>query len=284
MKKIYFLALALAAFSANAQTPITQWNFNAGNVTPNLGTGTLTLIGGVTESYALGNDITPQSTDKGLNTSGYPAQGLASGTAGISAMVSTNGYNNIIVSYDRKGSNTASRWEQFEYTIDGSNWVSFGNNNGTLTNVDTSTGVLWPTTTYNLPATANNNANFGVRMVSIFQPSTSAYQAIGTNYQTTGTWRFDNLTVSGTAITAGVKESAIAGLKVFPNPLKGNVLNITSDANATKTVEIFDVLGKQVVNTTTANTSINVSSLTSGVYIVKITEEGKTATKKLVVQ
>lgn len=282
MKKIYFLALALAAFSANAQTPITQWNFNAENVTPNLGTGTLTLIGGTAESYATGNDITPDTTDKALNITTFPAQGTAAGTAGISAMVSTNGYNNIIVTYDRKGSNTASRWEQFEYTIDGSNWVSLGNNNGLTTNVPG--GTLWPTTTYNLPATANNNPNFGLRMVSIFQPSTTAYQPIGTTYGVNGTWRFDNLTVSGTAITAGVKESAIAGLKVFPNPLKGNVLNITSDANAAKTVAIYDVLGKQVVNTTTASTSINVSSLTSGVYIVKITEEGKTATKKLVVQ
>ncbi|AWH86902.1 hypothetical protein HYN59_02535 [Flavobacterium album] len=84
--------------------------------------------------------------------------------------------------------------------------------------------------------------------------------------------------------TAGVKESAIAGLKVYPNPLTGNILNITSNANAAKTVAIYDVLGKQVINTTTSNTSINVSSLTSGVYMVKITEEGKTATKKLVVQ
>ncbi|WP_294824294.1 T9SS type A sorting domain-containing protein [uncultured Flavobacterium sp.] len=106
----------------------------------------------------------------------------------------------------------------------------------------------------------------------------------------TGNVEIDEMRVGETyasvtpATTAGVKESAIAGLKVYPNPLKGNVLNITSDANATKAVAIFDVLGKQVVNTKTANTSINVSSLTSGVYIVKITEEGKTATKKLVVQ
>ncbi len=102
----------------------------------------------------------------------------------------------------------------------------------------------------------------------------------------TGNFSIDDVAFTGTVVseTAGVNESAIAGLKVYPNPLKGNVLNITSDANATKTVAIFDVLGKQVVNTKTAGTSINVSNLTSGVYIVKITEEGKTATKKLVVE
>jgi hypothetical protein len=76
----------------------------------------------------------------------------------------------------------------------------------------------------------------------------------------------------------------IAGLKMFPNPLTGNVLHISSDANAAKAVAIYDVLGKQVVNTVTANGTVNVQSLTAGIYIVKITEEGKTATRKLVVK
>ncbi len=77
---------------------------------------------------------------------------------------------------------------------------------------------------------------------------------------------------------------AVSGLKMFPNPLSGNILNITSDANASKTVAIYDVLGKQVLNTVVTNETVNVSGLTSGVYIVKVTEEGKTATRKLVVK
>jgi len=77
---------------------------------------------------------------------------------------------------------------------------------------------------------------------------------------------------------------AITGLKMYPNPLSGNILNITSDANASKAVVIYDVLGKQVVNTITANGTVDVAGLNAGVYIVKITEEGKTATRKLVVR
>ncbi|AXG73456.1 T9SS C-terminal target domain-containing protein [Flavobacterium arcticum] len=84
--------------------------------------------------------------------------------------------------------------------------------------------------------------------------------------------------------TASVQQNSISTLKMFPNPLSGSILNITSNANATKVVAIYDVLGKQVVNTVTKNGTINVSGLTSGVYIVKITEEGKTATRKLVVK
>ncbi len=84
--------------------------------------------------------------------------------------------------------------------------------------------------------------------------------------------------------TASVKQNNLSTLKIFPNPLSGGILTITSSANASKAVAIYDVLGKQVVNTVTTTGTVNVSNLTSGVYIVKITEEGKTATRKLVVK
>jgi hypothetical protein len=71
---------------------------------------------------------------------------------------------------------------------------------------------------------------------------------------------------------------------MYPNPLSGNVLNIVTDANATKSVTIYNILGKEVLSANTAETAINVAGLTSGVYIVKITEEGKTATRKLVIK
>ena len=78
--------------------------------------------------------------------------------------------------------------------------------------------------------------------------------------------------------------NAIAGLSVYPNPVKNGVFFINTDANAERTVSVFNVLGKQVLNTTTSENAINVSSLTAGVYMVQITEEGKTATKKLVIE
>lgn len=78
--------------------------------------------------------------------------------------------------------------------------------------------------------------------------------------------------------------NAIEGLTMYPNPLKGNTLFLSSTANATMSVQIFDVLGKEVLNSNVVNSAINVAGLNAGVYIVKITEEGKTATRKLVIQ
>ena len=80
------------------------------------------------------------------------------------------------------------------------------------------------------------------------------------------------------------QEFAIAGLKVYPNPVTNGNLFITSDSNTAKQVVVYDILGKQVINATVTNQPLNVSNLNSGVYMVKITESGKTATRKLVIQ
>jgi Secretion system C-terminal sorting domain len=106
---------------------------------------------------------------------------------------------------------------------------------------------------------------------------------------TTPTITFDELRIGTTlaavtTTTAGVAQNNIDGLTMFPNPLTGNTLNITSNSNGVKSVAIFDMLGKQVTNTTTVNNTVDVANLTAGIYMVKITEEGKTATRKLVKQ
>jgi hypothetical protein len=76
----------------------------------------------------------------------------------------------------------------------------------------------------------------------------------------------------------------INGLSMYPNPLSGNTLFLTSTANAPMNVQIFDLLGKEVVKADVVNNTVNVAKLTAGVYVVKITEEGKTATRKLVIK
>lgn len=82
---------------------------------------------------------------------------------------------------------------------------------------------------------------------------------------------------------AATNLSEIAGLNVYPNPVTNGILFINSNASSNKNVAIFDLLGKKVLQTITTN-EVNVSNLKSGVYFVKITEDGKSATRKLVIQ
>ncbi len=101
---------------------------------------------------------------------------------------------------------------------------------------------------------------------------------------TGGTFSIDDVAISGNVTTLSTSKNSITGLEIYPNPVTGNILNIETAANGTKSVAIFDVLGKQVLNVSTDTTTVNVGNLNAGVYIVKITEEGKTATRKLVVR
>ena len=102
---------------------------------------------------------------------------------------------------------------------------------------------------------------------------------------TTPTIIADELRIDATPnFTLGTQQEEITGLKVYPNPVSNGTLFIETSANAEKTVTVYDVLGKQVLNTTTSNNAINVASLHTGVYIVNITEEGKTASRKLVIR
>lgn len=80
------------------------------------------------------------------------------------------------------------------------------------------------------------------------------------------------------------QSNEIAGLKVYPNPVSNGVLHIESNTNTLKSIALFDVLGKQVLATSTENSTINVSNLKGGIYILKITEAGKTAVSKLVIK
>jgi hypothetical protein len=96
---------------------------------------------------------------------------------------------------------------------------------------------------------------------------------------------FDELRISETTTgLLSIAQNSITGLKIYPNPVSNGKLFIETATNSERTVAIFDILGKQVVNTTSSQNEINVSKLNAGVYIVKITEEGKTATRKLVIK
>lgn len=81
-----------------------------------------------------------------------------------------------------------------------------------------------------------------------------------------------------------VKQNSIAGLNIYPNPVSNGTLYITSNSSEAKLVTVYDLLGKQVLNTKTSNNAVNVSNLTGGVYFVKVTEDGKSDTKKLIIQ
>ncbi len=92
--------------------------------------------------------------------------------------------------------------------------------------------------------------------------------------------------VTPKSATASINENSIEGFATYPNPVKNSRFTITTNSTDKKEVAIFNVLGKQVLSTSFAATksNIDVSSIASGLYILKVTEGTKTATSKLVIK
>ncbi len=80
------------------------------------------------------------------------------------------------------------------------------------------------------------------------------------------------------------KQQLVDGFALYPNPVRGGSVSILSRSNTVKNITIFDIIGKQVYQKTTTATQLNISQLKTGMYFVKVVQDGKIATRKLVVQ
>lgn len=82
--------------------------------------------------------------------------------------------------------------------------------------------------------------------------------------------------------TAGTKDIALNSIKMFPNPAK-DVVQFSKHSNEPLDIQIFDMLGKQLIAHKNVQSEVNISSLRTGVYFVQMTLGAKATTKKLVV-
>ena len=87
-------------------------------------------------------------------------------------------------------------------------------------------------------------------------------------------------------IVLGVQQNQIEGFTTFPNPVTNGELTITSGSATSKVVSIYNVLGKQVLTDVFSGTfkTVNLANFSSGIYILKVAEGDKIATKKLVIK
>lgn len=71
---------------------------------------------------------------------------------------------------------------------------------------------------------------------------------------------------------------------IYPNPATNGYVNIVSKTKGPKDILIFDVLGKEILKTTIDNNKLDISSLRSGIFILKIIQGKHTVTTKLIVK
>ncbi len=195
--------------------------------TPNIGTGTSAVIGSMTGATTATGSATgcEQTTGTTAWSIGTANPGSTSESSGVEYRTSTVGYEDITLSYDHRLSNSATRTSRIQYTLDGTNWINLDLTAGNYDNsACTGRGALdngridagdpvganvsdsWGRRNIDFSAIpdANNNANFGVRILAAHYSTTGEFRRasdVGT-VATGGTWRFDNVTFQGVELPA----------------------------------------------------------------------------------
>jgi hypothetical protein len=96
-----------------------------------------------------------------------------------------------------------------------------------------------------------------------------------------GTFEWSNIVI------VSANDANNTNIDVYPNPFNNNVTVSLVD-NTPATIEVVSLQGVSVYNATTNSTNsfahVNLTQLTSGVYFIKVTQNGNTTVQKLVKQ
>jgi hypothetical protein len=212
------IALTTIAHRANADE-ISVWNFNDSDLVVDHGNGTLSsnfnaanvgFAAGTANNARLG-DLAGQALSLQGGTSN------ANNGRNITFNVSTVGFENIMISFATQGTSTGFNSNQFQYSLDGLNFIDFD-----PPYVPATTFGAVPLV-FSLAAITglNDNANAAFRIV--FNGATSS----------TGNNRIDNFVVEGSSLTTAVPEPAsalllatsLSGLAAFRRKIKRAVRN-----------------------------------------------------------
>lgn len=235
MKKslLVFILGALVFFSTNAQNYIGVWNYNSISGAPtttnaDIGNGSSSIIGSlVAASAATGMDPLINNgcgAQNGTNPGAWSFTanpGVSNESSGVQYLCSTVGFQNIRFTWDQRWSNTSTNTIRLQYTLDGVTW-----NNYTMTDLNTTycngslndgrfqnngVGDQYRRISIDFASisAANNNANFGVRILAAHYQQTSEFRQTSNplSIATAGTWRFDNVAFESSANVSIVSAS-----------------------------------------------------------------------------
>ncbi|MBT0606856.1 T9SS type A sorting domain-containing protein [Aequorivita echinoideorum] len=200
--------------------------------------------------------------------------GVANPTISLDYLMSINTNNPANGNYEGDGTLNESGFDRLRiYVRDLTNnteidiFNSTGSDLDDFVPFDTASGeyqVEW------LSGTADLTTNTNVQLVVEARTNASAE-----------TFFLDNIVFGG---ILGVNGQSSNQFAIYPNPSTNGFVNIVSKVSGAKAVAVYDVLGKEVINTTINGDRLDVSKLNSGIYIVKIAQGKTTTTQKLIVK
>jgi hypothetical protein len=193
---------------ATPSTQFARWDFNATNSLAtnapisSVGSGTAALVNGTKGSFSGGSASDPAGApgwaNSGWNTSTYGPPSAPNKSSGVQFNVSTLGYQSILLAWEQRHSDAASKYTRFQYSTDGSTFVD----GDAFTMLAQNNSFVFYTSDLSGIPGVNNNPNFAFRIVSEWESTATGnnnanYVGTVNSYDTGGTIRFDLMSVYG---------------------------------------------------------------------------------------
>lgn len=129
------------------------------------------------------------------------------------------------------------------------------------------------------------NTTFQINNYSYTAPTAGVYyfglqNAITTNAAGSVFWAVDNFTVSST--TASIDEINARDFVIYPNPAN-EIIYINSENQPINDLSVIDINGREVMAASfenVLNATLDISSLSSGIYLITIESNQKSVVKK----
>lgn len=208
MHKLYRFLLAgcflFLASSVLGQTSLHYWDFNTGaNGTPwatpipatqTIGSGSLAHPYGNNTNGFGGSTVDAPGFTTATAGASFSVVGTANNNQAFILTVPTTGYQDVKLTYATQGTSTGYTTHTIDYTTDGTNYTNIATISGRNT-----TPFALQTVDFSAIPASDDNPNFKIRI--------TVSGATGT----TGNNRFDNIRLSGAAISAGSNTLSISG-------------------------------------------------------------------------
>lgn len=273
--------VATNSYAVTGLTASTAYTFSVrakdavGNVSPSSNTVNITtLTNTITYCASMGSSVTREKIGKvvfgTINNASTGGTGYENYTA-ISTNVTRGTANTITITPS---------WASTKYKEGYAVWIDY-NRDGDFTDAGEQVWTKAASTqtpvsgTFTIPATAVVGAT---RMrVSM------KYNGIPSSCETFTAGQVEDYTINIVSTTARLIESTkTQEINIYPNPVKGAVLNISSDEKAT--YRVINLLGQEVSKGKIENGAIPVSNINTGTYLLEITTNGQSVIKRFIKQ
>ena len=163
------------------------------------------------------------------------------------------------------------------------------NSSGTTLTSSALAGTSTETVTYN---TSTASATYYVQVYGYASAfNASLCYRLRVNTSATNFRAADGSEENSGDVVSAEKVTGLEGLNLFPNPANNTLtINYFTPSMETTSIEIYDMMG-QLVNTINANANqgfnsreLDLTSMSNGVYFLKVTQNNNTLTKKFVVR